>query len=74
MDPVNLRLMVNPNMPPDQIADTLLHEMLHAIWYTVQAGLDEDEQERVVGSIASTLLDTLRRNPSLVAFLLEDME
>ena len=71
MNSSNLTLTIKPDMPPDQLADTLLHEVLHAVLYTVGTTLEDEEQERIVGTISPMLLDTLRRNPMLVAYLLD---
>lgn len=49
---------------------TLLHEALHAVWSTTGLRqLDNDLEEQVVVGLAPLLLDTLKRNPDLVAFL-----
>lgn len=68
------RVIIDPDLGPDQTAGTLLHEVLHACFST--AGLDgedlknsEDVEEAVVRSLEPILLDTLRRNPSLIAYL-----
>lgn len=61
---------------PMQERDTLLHEVVHAVLW--QAGLDEEHDvfktdrmaERVVDVLATSLLDVLRRNPTLVDYLL----
>jgi hypothetical protein len=65
------RIYIDGAQGPDQIRDTLLHEVLHALWgtcglYVTEAG---DHEELIVAMTASLLLDTLRRNPELVAYL-----
>lgn len=52
----------------DCMRDTLLHEVLHAVFSTAAAEPDESELARV----ATILLDTLRGNPVLVTALLSD--
>jgi hypothetical protein len=42
--------------------DTLLHEIMHAIWWTAYLE-DEDKEERVVSSLSTGLLQVLRDNP-----------
>ena len=56
---------------PDYLAETLLHEVLHAVIFS--CGLRDlgDDEERVVATMTPTLLDTLRRQPELVAYLLD---
>lgn len=48
----------------------LLHEVLHGVWHLHDKTHESDED--VLRSITADLLDTLRRNPGLVAFLLEE--
>ena len=66
-----LDIDIDPDQAPGQMADTLLHELLHAL--TDVTGLanewDEDREEAVVRRLSPVLLDTLRRNPALVAYL-----
>lgn len=56
--------------------DIVLHEMLHACLYV--SGLHGEgrklDQEEFISRSASILLDALRRNPELVAYLTEDDE
>ena len=66
------RILLDPDVAPDEIADTLLHEVLHACFHTSRAGLGEKREEKAVRAVCTLLLDTLRRNPELVAFLLNE--
>lgn len=69
-----MRLRGGGEQSPDQMRDTMLHEVLHAVvrlTYSEKAYAKEDP-EQAVGTIATHLLDTLRRNPELVAYLLDD--
>lgn len=64
------RIVLRPKTHPDKQREVMLHEVLHA---AVSAGnlilaSDEDE-ERVVAGLTGPLLDALRRNPRLVAYL-----
>lgn len=65
------RINIDSEQGPDQLADTLLHEVLHAVWSAagVHVGPVAKFEELVVASLTPTLLDTLRRNPDLVAYL-----
>lgn len=68
--PEQQRLVVKEGMAAHQERDTLLHEVLHVIGEITGAGL----KERHVGVLAPVLLDVLRQNPALVAYLTESME
>lgn len=49
-------------------ADTLIHEIMHAIWY--QRGLqDSDTEERIVAAMASGFAEVLARNPDVRRYL-----
>jgi hypothetical protein len=58
------------------VRETLVHELLHAL--SDLAGLQEqygaEADEQWCRRIAPWLLDTLRRNPNLVDFLLTDLD
>lgn len=64
-------IAVDPDLGPDQQADTVLHEILHAVMSLtgLASDLDDDTEEQVVFRLAGPLLDVLRRNPRLVAYL-----
>lgn len=74
------RIVIHPGQARTQLRDTLLHETLHAI--LDGAGMANDgvsvslpgDEELVVSRLSPLLLDTLRRNPDLVAVLLEDAD
>ena len=72
--PDDLTIDVDPDHPLTIIAETLLHEALHAC--IAQAGLigvlaecEDELEERIVLTVSPVLLDALRSNPELVAFL-----
>lgn len=62
---------VNPGQEKDSLADTILHEILHAVIYIsgLQKRFEGNSEEELITPMATTLLDTLRRNPKLVDFL-----
>lgn len=66
-----LRIVVDPLLPRDQRADTLLHEVEHAIFHVAGIGHKDKLTEHEVIERTNTLrLAVLRENPDLVAFLL----
>lgn len=70
-EPKTQRISLDPDQGSDCEADTLLHEVLHAVWMIggMQEGAASKHEELVVTTLATLLLDTLRRNPKLVAYL-----
>jgi Zn-dependent peptidase ImmA (M78 family) len=73
-------ILIDPQMGKDMERDTVLHELLHAVFhlYDVRSSLPEDGdgdvkklEERVVRPLATGLLVLLRDNPKLVDYLLE---
>ncbi len=68
---VRLQIIIRPGMAPDVEAEIVLHEVLHAINDVtgLKMRLDADDEEDAVNSTAPLLLDVLRRNPELVAYL-----
>lgn len=69
----DLTIYLAKDQKPDITADTLLHEVLHAIWGVVGGwAYPEADEERIVSMLTGTLLDTLRRNKELVGYLFND--
>lgn len=51
-------------------AETLLHEALHCVWHQTPLTVEHDgAEEQVVTAMAPLILELLRSNPDLVAFL-----
>lgn len=67
----NTRLLISSKLTPDLTADTVLHEILHAISYSTGLVdlLGGESDERMARMLAPALLDVLRRNPALVRYL-----
>lgn len=66
------QILIRPGMAVDHEVVTVMHELLHAV--TEMCGLDHrlgvSEEEDVVTTLAPALVDVLRRNPELVAYLM----
>jgi hypothetical protein len=64
-------VMIDASLPESQKQDTLLHEILHAIWY--EMGIHNEDknevEETVITRMATGLLNVLRANPHLVRYL-----
>lgn len=67
-------ILIDPDQGIHHQRMTLLHEVLHGCFHITM--LDKKWEEMAVRLLTGTLLDTLRRNPDLVAYLLatEDAE
>lgn len=74
-------VLIEPDLPHDLEVETLVHELLHALLDLTAMGsasnddgdgavLRPDTEELVVRALSPALLDMLRRNADLVAYLL----
>lgn len=66
-------ITLSPSQGPATMRETLLHEVMHACFHAAVpfGGLVGDKtEEKVCSAVAPHLLDALRRNPRLVAYLL----
>jgi hypothetical protein len=64
------RIYLTPNMMHQQASDTLLHEVMHAIWS--EAGLDhipDLNEETVIRTMATWLRMVIRDNPDFTKFI-----
>jgi hypothetical protein len=68
-DPHRLVILLDNTLAEDAFKVTLLHEVMHAIADAADLH-DEATEEDWATRGAPYLLDTLRRNPDLVSFLL----
>jgi hypothetical protein len=70
-DHTRLTIHLDPDNVGTMQADTLLHEILHAVFTFsgVSRDLGFEKEEDAVNRIAPALLAVLRRNPALVAYL-----
>lgn len=71
-DPVKLTIVIDTDLPSGQIRDSVLHETLHAVVYTAGKWEKGIAEEQAIARFCPLLLDTLRRNPALVAYLMAD--
>lgn len=69
-----LTISLNPELAPDQMRSTLVHECLHALvsvsGVQIQEGCD-DPEERAVAALEAPLYALIRDNPKLIAWLTE---
>lgn len=62
--PTRLVIALDGGQPPSQMADSLLHEIGHAILDAVR--LEDDVEESICLALGPALLDLIRRNPKLI--------
>lgn len=56
----------------DQIADTVLHEIIHCVWITMNLK-NEDAEERTVHGIATGMAMVIADNPLVWAWLRDNL-
>lgn len=66
--PTECKALIGIDMDPQQIRDTVLHELVHAIEYETHLNMEE----RQVHALSTAMLDMLRNNKHLVKFLTEN--
>lgn len=66
-------IYVDPELADDMRSEVLLHEILHTICEAtgINTSFDEEKEEQFIATVSPLLLDTLRRNYEVAAFLLE---
>lgn len=72
--PVEGLIRIDPANPPRRIAETLLHESLHAIWDHYHMQGDPAEEEQIVSVLATALIQIFRDNPEFLELLTQVME
>lgn len=66
-DSDELVISVDSTKPTEQIKNTLLHEILHAVWYVW--GLNKPNEEAAVNALANGLQTVFRDNPKLIEWM-----
>lgn len=68
-------IAINPSDSPTQKADTLLHEILHCIWFVSSADdiqrMEGDKEEATIARLTPWLCLVLAENPGVAAFINE---
>lgn len=66
-------ILLQPGQAPDYERDTVLHESIHAVIAAVgfTNWFPEDKEEELVRTLSPLILQLLRDNPRLVAYLTE---
>jgi hypothetical protein len=66
-----LTIAVRDNQIPLEEADTVVHEIMHVLWYhmALYADIDQDIEERVIRAMATALVASMKENPILLSYL-----
>lgn len=67
-----LDITIDGAMAASMIADTLLHEIMHCCYRVSGLGTGKITEEEAIEHLTAILLDTLRRNPAVARYLLEN--
>lgn len=72
----DLEIALHPGCAEMIIRETLLHEVLHAVFYNtgLTERLSEKMEEQVIRALSPALFDLMRRNPALLAYWTGDCE
>lgn len=70
--PQNPRIKIARHEEPTALADTVIHELLHACWTTMNLDSNENE-ERAVSALATALIAVLRDNQKFARWLLKQL-
>ncbi|HEY1772410.1 MAG TPA: hypothetical protein VGH91_04380 [Gammaproteobacteria bacterium] len=61
-------IRIDDPQPPGVVVDTVLHELLHAIWADFKLP-DRPTEERAVTALAQGLMAVFRDNPGLATYI-----
>ena len=70
---INNLIRVDKTLRGGPLVDTMIHEMLHAIWRLGQLKDVKETEERAVSVTASYLAQIIRDNPELIAWLQKEI-
>ena len=65
------KIMIDESMSAERQRVTLMHELLHCCTELAHI-TDEDTEEAIVSALAPVIVQAMRLNPDLVAYLTED--
>ena len=71
-DPRSCWIKVDADLPLAQKQDTLLHEVLHCIWYEMgihNEAKEGDLEETIITRLATGLTQVMKANPSFLKYL-----
>nr|WLW40598.1 hypothetical protein HIBIKMCM_00031 [Ralstonia phage BOESR1] len=66
---IDCHIAIKENQNPVEEADTVLHEVLHAVHFLMDIGLSPKLEEQVVRKMATGLMQVFADNPQLLMYL-----
>lgn len=67
-DPEVCEIAIREGMHPVEEADTVLHEILHGLMFTMHVGLSFNKEEEVVSRLSTGLMQVMQDNPELLTY------
>lgn len=67
--PTQCRIEIAEDQHPVEEADTFVHEIFHALFFLMDIGLTEKQEENVVRKLATGFTQVLLDNPHLLTYL-----
>ena len=61
-------IVVKDNQHPIEEADTLLHEIFHAVWYCMSIAMGNTDEEQVVRRLSTGMMSVMMDNPQLLKY------
>lgn len=71
---IDNRIRIEKDLSGPPLVDTVLHEMLHAIWKAGQLKDKKEEEERVVAVTATYLTQIFRDNPQFLNWIKKNLK
>jgi hypothetical protein len=62
-------IRLDPTMDAQKAGNTLLHELIHAVWYVWSMPEENIEEEFAVGALTNGLATVIRDNPGLFGWI-----
>lgn len=63
------KIFIDQSLSPDEKLNTIIHELLHAVYHLYGLPADDDTEERYVNTLANGITEVILRNPKLLQHL-----
>jgi|TARA_R110000772_G_scaffold218902_1_gene329491 hypothetical protein len=70
---ITSRIRIEENLKGPPLVDTVIHEVLHAIWKLGQLKDKKEDEERAVSVMATYLTQVLRDNPEFMPWIKKNL-